>query len=737
MTGSNLLRAAVGAIAIGLLFFPARPACAAHRSAVDTHAYWAADALASHLDFESAVMGLVQPRSLRLYHDLFAVESHIAGTPGDLRLIEQMIELFRGMGLETERHEFHAYLAYPVRAELSIVSPVEVDLPLTERVLPEDPQTARDDLPIGFAAYSGSGEVTAEIVYANYGRLEDFETLRSLGIDVRGKIVLARFGGNFRGYKVKYAEEAGAAGVIMYTDPADSGYMRGMPYPEGGWANETSIQRGSILTLPYPGDPLTPFIEASETAPRLEHEDVPLPAIPVQPIGWEAAHQIMKHMTGEGLPPNLVRGWQGGLPLPYRIEGGETLRVRLDVEQERRIVPTANVIGRLTGVREPEKLVILGCHHDAWGIGAGDPLAGLICLFEIARCFGRLAEHGIRPARTILFAAWGAEEYGIIGSSEWVESKRDTLIEHAVAYINLDMAAMGPDFRASASPSLATIIRHAAKAVPSVRSPDRSVHDEWSQNGTRMPPVGDLGGGSDHLPFVCHVAVSSAALGAGGSHGVSYHSNYDTLEWYRRVVGDDYESARMISQVGAVLAARLANADLLPHEPAAAAPRIHAELNRLKELASRRSLDFDRTEVDTALAAFEEQATAFQNETIDLLRSGELDATSLPVVNRSIVALERRWLDPAGLHNRSWYRNLLVATDPFTGYGAWILPALHEAIADADGPRLELMLGRYVRVLRAMTNDLIKLRSTITPAPPENGNESPVDAPEDVTNSSY
>ena len=708
-------------------------AAATYGNDLTPESFWRPGAFDAHRPYEEALTGLVRPASLRAYHDLFASEPHIAGEPGDLKLIETMIEQFDMMGLDVERHDLHVLLARPIRAELEIVSPESETLDLTERVLEEDPHTAHPDLPFGFNAYSGSGEVTAEIVYANYGRREDFETLRSLGIDVRGRIVLARFGGNFRGFKVKFAEEAGAAGVIIYTDPADTGFMRGMPYPEGGWANDTSIQRGSIMTKPYPGDPLTPFIEATETAPRLEHEDVELPTIPVQPIGWDAAHRIMRHMTGAGLPTELVRGWQGALPLAYRIEGGADLRVRVLVEQERAITKTANVIASLKGASEPEKMIILGCHHDAWGFGAGDPLAGLICLFETARCFAKLAEQGHRPARTLVFAAWGAEEFGIIGSTEWVEGRRDMLLEHAVAYINLDMAAMGPDFRASASPALGRVVRDAARVVPSVSDPARSVHDEWSQDGARVPPIGDLGGGSDHLPFVCHAAISSVALGAGGSHGVSYHSNYDTLAWYRQVVGADYEPARMISQISLVLAARLAAADLLPFDQREVFTRMRTELDRLQARAEQHDLTFDRAAVDEALQRVEQTAREVLLRIAAATANGQANAADLALANRTLLGLERRWLDPSGLHHRSWYRNLFAATDPHSGYGAWILPALHEALLDADGPRLELMLGRYERMLQLMHEDLTELERAL-PSPAE-AEDAAGEPPEDRSGS--
>jgi N-acetylated-alpha-linked acidic dipeptidase len=668
---------------------------------------WSPEARADQVAYERILSSTPDPLRLAAWHELFATEPHVAGTPGDARNIERMIGAFESMGLAVERDDIWVYLAEPVDAAVEIVSPVRESLPLMERPLDIDPQTSDPDLPPAFNAYSGSGDVTGQIVYANYGRKEDFEKLRELGIRCAGRIVIARYGGTFRGYKAKFAEEAGAMGLIIYTDPANSGYMRGVPYPEGGYANETSIQRGSIETLPYPGDPLTPFIESTRDAKRLDPDSLDLPRIPVQPVGWAAAQRIMEHMTGQPLPGDLVKDWQGGLPLAYRLEGGDDLFVRLMVKQNRRITKTANVVATLPGEAYPEQLVVLGCHHDAWGFGASDSLSGLIVVFEAARCFAEAARQGHRPARSIAFACWGAEEFGIIGSTEWCEGHRATLSKGAVAYINLDMASMGLRFGSSASPTLKQVIDDASRSVPSPASEtERSVHDDWTDGRAEHPPFGNLGGGSDHIAFYCHLGIPSCSLGARGSRGTAYHTAYDTIHWYRQVVGDDYESARLVTRMANTIAARLANATVLPIDPAQYAIDTREHLDALAKRAEAAGLPFPDAALRAAIDRYEESAQDLVAEIRAGLESSDLTADDVNRINGRLLDLERAWLAPEGLPDRPWYRSLYAATDPNSGYAAWMLPAVRARIEQRDDEGVERELARLISVFERLTQQV-------------------------------
>ncbi|MFT7464412.1 MAG: N-acetylated-alpha-linked acidic dipeptidase, partial [Pseudohongiellaceae bacterium] len=370
-TPTSWIARAVQATALALVASLTLSSCAATADSTAIGFSKSAEAFAPRpaSSAEQRFLDAVNPQRLSDWHDMLASAPHRAGTPGDARVVNALVESFTAMGLEVERHEFHALLAEPVSASLFIVAPEQIELSLVEDVLAEDPYSAHEDHDMGWNAYSASGDVTAEVVYANHGRKEDFERLADLGVSCKGRIVLTRYGGNFRGYKAKFAEAAGAAGLIIFTDPKDVGWGKGLSYPEGGFAHPSHIQRGSVLTLPWIGDPLTPFAEATADAVRLDPELLDLPKIPVQPVSWLAAEQILSRMTGESVP----NPWQGGLPFRYRLTGGPALRVRLAVEQRREIMPTWNVLATLRGTEAPEQEIILGSHHDAWCCGAVDP----------------------------------------------------------------------------------------------------------------------------------------------------------------------------------------------------------------------------------------------------------------------------------------------------------------------------------------------------------------------------
>jgi N-acetylated-alpha-linked acidic dipeptidase len=636
-------------------------------------------------EYAEVLSSIPDTTQLRQWHDLLGSEPHVAGTVGDRREIERIKQAFEKMGLQTEVHEFTALLPRPIEARLELIdaAPLSIDdgqsprrgiipLPITERELLEDPSVQHPGLTYGWNAYSGSGDVTADVVYVNYGTYEDFERLRELGVDPKGKILIARYGKNYRGYKVKYAQEAGAAGLLMYLDPADYGFQKGPTWPQGGWANASCIQRGSVLVLPYKGDPLTPFIEATAEAKRLDPDHVGMPWIPVQPIGYAAATRILGRMKGRVVEDEQ---WQGGLPFPYRLETGSGAQVRLLVNQDRRLRTSANVLATIKGTTLPDEFVVVGCHHDAWGFGAADPLAGTIVLMEIARAVAEAASRGIGPERTIIFAAWGAEVFGIIGSTEWVEGNTQKLIDHCVAYINLDMAAMGDDFSASASPVLRTAVTKALLSVPQSGAEDTTLRDTWAQQ-PGGPSFGDLGGGSDHVGFVCHVSVPSIRLGSGGAPGVSYHSNYDTLAWYRATVGESYDQALMVTRATAHVLAMLSDDPCPPYDWTTVWDQLTRTSQGHMEAARSANLDVD-------LAGLTQAEDRLQQVSVELNRAlasaGPLNDAQRASIGRMMLEAERSWLDETGLPDRPWYRNLFISDDPVSGYAASVLPGLQAA----------------------------------------------------------
>jgi len=664
---------------------------------------WPGPRAATQRALEAQLNQVPSVERLRAWHDLFCAEPHQTGTEGDARMIAALAKAFREMGLETDVHEFWAYMPRFESAQLSVSKgQIAVPaLPLLEEPVPSDPSVAHG-VPPAFNAYSASGDVGGQVVYANYGTKEDFEQLDALGVSCKDRIVVARYGHNFRGYKAKYAEARGAAGLLIYTDPGDSGYGKGLPYPEGGYANASYVQRGSIITVPYPGDPLTPYTEATQDAERLDPKDVGLPKIPVQPIGWGAAQAILGRMEGGEVPSD----WQGGLPFRYRLTGGPDVWVRLKVVQPRSIQHTANVLGIVRGATHPDEMVIVGCHFDAWGYGAGDPHAGSIVLFEMARSLATLAKRGMRPARTVVFANWGAEEFGIIGSTEWCEANAQALRAHGVAYVNLDMAAMGPEFNSASGPLLKRVIEDASVRVPQARAPEESVHDAWARAGKGQVGFGDLGGGSDHVGFQCHLGVPSCSLGAGGSRGVSYHSAYDTLAWYRQVVGD-YEPALMLARVGNVIVSRLANAPLLPYD--VARPFVDALAHVDAMLGTKAGDKHPADALRVRLETLRQRAVGVQRALDDAVRSGRVADGALDDVNTLLLGLERAWLREPGLPGRPWYRNLFAASDPTSGYAAWMLPLLREAHETKDPEAMTQAVAAYLVVCDTLEKHLAAL----------------------------
>ena len=682
-------------------------------------------------EFEQRLNATPDPQRLRAWHDMLASEPHVAGTDGDRRVIESIVKAFREMGFEDVKvHEFWALLCEPIDARLEIIGereeasrieahpPANGDavkpqrrgvtaLPITEDNLLNDPFVAHPGLSFGWNAYSGSGDVTAGVVYANYGTKEDFESLKANGVDCTGKIVLARYGGNFRGYKAKYAEEAGASGLIIYTDPDDTGYRKGITYPEGGWANDTCIQRGSIITFDQPGDPLTPGIAATQDAPRLDPEKIGLPHIPVQPVGYRAAAAIMTRMIGTPLPENLIKDWQGGLPCAYRLTGGDDLQLHLMVKQERKVKRTANVLATLPGSGDEgasDQRIYIGSHHDAWGFGAGDPTSGTILVMEAARSFASLARQGLRPQRSIVFCCWGAEEFGVIGSTEFCEQFGDDIATHAIAYINLDAATMGPNFGSSSDPLLKSVIEEAAQAVPQARdATGRTAFDTWKADKP-APSFGNLGGGSDHVGFYCHLGVPSCGLSGSGAPGNAYHSNYDNLAWYRHTVGEDYEPALMLTRIVNVIAARLANAEIAPVDVTRYATDLREHISNLKSRAEKRGVTLDLSQLTAAvdrLAAAAGGLDAVMRESMAADNSDHDAARRALAVKLAADPLWRAWTShtPAGLPGREWFRNYYASSDPDSGYASWMLPALRRAIERNDAAEAATAISEYGRIL--------------------------------------
>ncbi len=670
--------------------------------------------VAAQLRCEELVQQLPRPEQFREHLRRITANPHPTGSAAQVEVGRYLVDVMERAGLEVEEFAYDVYLPQltdDVSAE--IVTPEHLPLENREPALAEDRFSGHPELLDGWNAFSGSGDVTGQVVYANFGRKEDYGHLATVGVDLTGKIVVARYGGNFRGYKVKFAEAAGAAGVIMFNDPNPDNADR--QYPAGPMMNSSTIQRGSVLTLPWRGDPLTPFepawtSDSGKTVERLDPSEVDLHNIPVLPLGYGAASKILELMQGDAAPEE----WQGGLPLTYRLTGGDELTVRVRVNQPKALTRATNIVGTIPGYEHPDQWIIFGAHYDPWGFGAIDPNGGTAMLLTMAEALGELSTSGCRPRRSIKIAHWDAEEYGIIGSVEWVEEFRDELMSNAVAYINADSAVSGANFAASAAPSLKLPIIEATMAVGYPQQ-DQTVYGHWlgrSQDAeeTEEPPLGNLGGGSDHVGFYTHAGVPSGSLGMSGAGGV-YHSNYDNFAWYERFGDSEFVYGPALARVEAVLALRLANADILPYDLRRYGTDLEQHAIDLEELAESRGQAVELAALKAAaeeLVGAAESFVAARNSAL-ANQGSPLTGDVLAGLNKDLLALERMLLHSEGLQDRPWYQSLYASPDPFSGYDSWMLPGL----------RFEVEVGRLERVAEWETvyvEAIARLRSGIEEA---------------------
>ncbi len=668
---------------------------------------------------EAQLADRVKPETFRSHLERLTRDPHPAGTPANARVRAYIDSVMTAAGLSTTSYPYDLYMPSPASAhdtEVALVTPTRQPLNRQENILDADRFSEHPDLRPGWNAYSGSGDVTREVVYANYGRKSDFETLDSLGVQLEGKIVIARYGGNFRGFKAKYAEEYGAAGLLMYTDPADGGYTEGLPYPEGRYLPESLIQRGSVLT-PLGGDPLTPDdpslpVGGNADVNRLDPSEADLPEIPVAPLPYGSARKILKRMSGDAVPD----GWQGGLPFAYRMTGGSELTVRLKVDQPKSLTRATNIIGTVRGTERPGEWVLLGSHFDAWTFGATDPNSGTAMLLTLAEALGTLAENGCRPNRSIRIAHWDAEEYGILGSTEWVEQLEDSLRAGAVAYLNADGAVSGGNFGGAAAPSLKGPMLNAAKDVsyPGAEDDTTTVYDHLVDRTDEGKRLGNLGGGSDHVGFYTYAGVPSWSGGFSGTTPV-YHSAYDTFAWYERFADTNFVYGPALAQLDGTLALRLANADVLPYDVSRYAEdlRRHVETVTTAAEEHERSPSFEA--LTTALDTLEQAATAYAAAR-DARLTGE-PPTNLDEVNQTLLSLERAFQHEDGLPFGDQYRSLYASPNPFNGYASWMLPGLRYPIeTDASDEVLARWTEVYQSAIERLT-DRVRTATTQLQSP--------------------
>jgi N-acetylated-alpha-linked acidic dipeptidase len=632
-------------------------------------------------DLEGRFQQMVSPDRIRDAHQHLAGKPHVAGSPRDRELAEWTRDRWRAWGLDdVQIIEHEVLLPYPEEVTVEMTAPRAWRASMREDPIPGDEYTQSDDVGIPYHAYSASGEVTAPVVYAGSGNPADYDSLLSQGVDIKGKIALVRYSVpySYRGFKALTAEQRGAAGILIYSDPADDGSGKGKVYPDGPWGPESHIQRGGIVfDFMVPGDPLTPGWASLPGAKRILATDAaPLPKIMSAPLSWKDARVILDALGGP-----------------------EPANVRMRLRMDDRVRPIWTVTGRLRGAEDPESLVIVGNHRDAWIYGGVDPSSGSAALMELARTLGALANAGARPKRTIVFASWDAEEFTLTSSTEWGEQHERELAAHAVAYLNVDSAASGPNFGAAAVPSLNRLIGEVAEAVadPVARIPIAAAWRQRAANERGVLPTGGggelvnnkLGSGSDYTVFLNFLGVPIADLSFDGPYGV-YHSVYDNHHWVARIGDPGFRYHAAMVRIWGLLALRLANADVVPLDYIAYARRIREFLEPIdgryaSELAPARAA------VDRLAAA----ATAVAQE-IDAAVS-EGSPSSRAALSRRLMAAERAFLDPAGIPGRPWYRHQIYA--PKFTYAPELLPGVAEAAARGDAAEVRRQAERLVAAI--------------------------------------
>ncbi|PKP40104.1 MAG: folate hydrolase [Bacteroidetes bacterium HGW-Bacteroidetes-13] len=687
-------------------------------------------------------------QNLAVWMKKLSAHPHHVGSPYDKENAEYMAELFRSWGYETTIDIYHVLFPTPKVRLLEMTSPKQYKAILQEPTLKEDATSGQksEQLPT-YNAFSIDGDVTAELVFVNYGVPADYEELEKMGIDVKGKIVIAKYYGSWRGIKPKLAAEKGAIGCIIYSDPKDDGYYQGDVYPKGPFRRENGVQRGSVLDMPlYPGDPLTPGYGATKDAKRIDRNNAPtLTKIPVLPISYQDAKPLLEALEGAEVPDS----WKGALPITYHIGPGPA-KVHLKLAFNWDIKPIYNVIAKMKGSEYPDEWVLRGNHHDAWVNGAADPISGMVALMEEARSVSELAKTGWKPKRTLVYCAWDAEEPGLLGSTEWVEDHADELSKYAVAYINTDGNGRGY-LSAGGSHSLEAMMDGVAEDVidpqTKVSVKDRKKALEIRQNGAENYKgfrLYALGSGSDYTPFIQHLGIPALNLGYDGEDdGGEYHSIYDSYDLYTRFKDPGFDFGIALAQTAGRATLRLANADLLPFEFNRFAKTVseYAEdlvqlPEKLRTKVNQENALIDAKVYDLTQDRFKQKYQPKRKATVpfvnfaplqnavaqlkklsaqlqEKLNANLLNKNQLEEVNLLLKKSETFLTNADGLPRRPWFKHFIYAPGFYTGYGVKTLPGVREAIEQNDWnetaeqiDKLSGVINRYNQFLEKTINSI-------------------------------
>ncbi len=674
---------------------------------------------ATENSIEAHFMAVPDPKLAEEHLRVLTQVPHMAGTPEDKATADYVAQKFREAGLETEIVEYRVWMNYPAEISVDVTAPAGVTMhgPTREHV-EGDPYQDDPRVVMPFNGMSPSGDVEADVVYANYGTPADFRKLERMKVEVRGKIVIMRYGRNFRGVKVLLAQEHGAAGVLLYSDPYDDGWRRGDKYPQGPWRPDTGVQRGCVgYMFEFPGDPTTPGIASVPSLPDSKRtppgQSAQMPRIPSTPLSYADARPILENLGG----PDSPREWQGSLPFTYHVGPGP-VKVHMRLKQDYQYRTIWDVIGRLRGANQPDEWVIAGNHRDAWVFGAVDPNSGTAAMLETVHGIGELLKSGWKPKRSMIFASWDGEEEGLIGSTEWAE-QHEAELGNAVAYFNTDVAVAGPKFLAAAVPSLKQFVRDVTKAVPSPKG--GSVYEAWRQAG---PPedddggdsaaqpadaradvvVGDLGSGSDYTAFLQHLGVPSTDIGSSGPYGV-YHSAFDNFTWFKKFADPDFLYEQQMARVFGLEMLRMADADVLPFDYEEYGRELAVYVNAAQKTAE---TEFGAAAPNFAVAA--NAARQFERAGEKILARQQKLPNDSEKLNRALSEAERDLLLPEGLPTRPWYRHAIYAPGRYTGYAAVVIPGVNEAIDRHDLVRTQQQLADLAAALERAAKTLQSVR---------------------------
>nr|WKN34959.1 transferrin receptor-like dimerization domain-containing protein [Tunicatimonas sp. TK19036] len=700
------------------------------------------ESAARQLSLEAEFDELLKADNLDEWMKYMSARPHHVGSPYDKKVVDFIAEKFEDWGFDVKVESFNVLFPTPKVRLLEMTAPTSFTASLEEPAVEGDASSAQTEEALPpYNCFSIDGDVTAELVFVNYGLPSDYEELEKLGIDVKGKIVLAKYMGSWRGIKPKVAAEKGAIGCLIYSDPEDDGYVQGEVYPEGPFKNEYGVQRGAVMDLPQaPGDVLTPGYGATKDAERLPIEESPtLTKIPVLPISYHDAQPLLEALKG----PMAPAAWRGGLPIPYHVGPGPT-KVHLKLEFNWDMKPAYDVIATWKGSEYPDEWILRGNHHDAWVHGASDPISGLVALMEEARAVSELAKQGMVPKRTLVYCAWGAEEPGLIGSTEWVETHEEELKQKAVAYINTDGTSQG-FLSAGGSHSLEKFFSEITMVVD---DPVKDVSVFKRRNAAELVAgrpawshyqLEGLGSGSDYSPFFQHTGIAAFNMGFGGeSSGGEYHTMYDTYEMYKRFKDPDFQYGIALVKVAGRTTLRLANAEVLPFEFQHFANTVSEYTDEVIKLAEDLRTEtekenkliedgtyalaadpeetfivpepqasvpyFNFAPLENAVDQLKKQASAFEEAS----KNWDKKAKHSTELNQLLKDMERALTRDQGLPGRPWFKHHIYAPGFYTGYGVKTLPGVREAIEQRDFDQVNEQIEHLEEVLLRYSEQIAK-----------------------------